>query len=143
LLYLREQSTVFTETWKHVSCFSSLFHGDSQQKQQLATSSLPLCFHHAATSSLPLTARPSPFTRVKPRSCPAPPGRAGAGHLEAARHPFFSYLSHRAPPPVLLLPPNAIATVSNSRSSSPSTLQHFQIPFAIEFASSQRIVQAC
>jgi hypothetical protein len=57
---------------------------------------LPLCFHRAATSSLPLTARSSPFTRVKPRSSSSPQLQARAGHLEAARHPFLSYLSHRA-----------------------------------------------
>jgi hypothetical protein len=57
---------------------------------------LPLCFHHAATSSLPLTTRPSSFKRVRPRSSSPPQLETGAGHLEAARH-LFSYLSHRAP----------------------------------------------
>jgi hypothetical protein len=78
------------------------------------TTSLPLYFHRAATSSLPPTARPPPLTHAEPHSCPLPPWRAGAGHLEAARHPFFFYLSHRASPPSLSYPPGTTTTESSS-----------------------------
>jgi hypothetical protein len=94
---------------------------------------LPLCFHHAATSSLPLTTRPSSFKRVRPRSSSPPQLETGAGHLEAARH-LFSYLS-------LLLPPNSITAEESSSSNLPSTPHHSQIQFATMFTSSQRIVQ--
>jgi hypothetical protein len=69
-----------------------------------------LCFHRAATSSLPPTARPPPLTRAEPHSCSPPPWRAGAGHLKAAHHHFFFYLSHRASPPSFSRLPNPIAT---------------------------------
>jgi hypothetical protein len=61
-----------------------------------STSFVSLWFDRATTSSLPLTAWPSPSTHVKPRSSWPPPLQASAGHLEAACHPFLYYLSHIA-----------------------------------------------
>jgi hypothetical protein len=62
-----------------------------------------LCFkeqqQQLTTSSLPPTARPSSFTRVRPCSSSPPPQEAAAGHLEAARDPSFLLLSTRASSP--------------------------------------------
>jgi hypothetical protein len=60
----------------------------SKEQQQQLTS-----------SSLPPTARPSPFMRMRTRSSLPPPQEAATGHLEATRDPSFLLLSTRASSP--------------------------------------------
>jgi hypothetical protein len=78
-----------------------------------STSSLPLYFSRATTSSLPPHRSSDDVLTHAAMQLPPPPWEAGAGHLEAACHLFF-YLSHRAPPPSLSCPPSAAATESSS-----------------------------
>jgi hypothetical protein len=49
-----------------------------------------------ATSSLLPAALDAPLSHASPCSSSSPWLQAGAGHLEATRHLFFFYLSHRS-----------------------------------------------
>jgi hypothetical protein len=83
------------------------------------STSLPLCFYRASTSSLPPTTRPMPFTRVKPRISSPPQLEAGASHLEASQ-PLLPSLKHQSNSSFLSIPPITIATEKSSSEPFPS-----------------------